>query len=89
LGLFLLFVGVLAFIHGVYREKVHQLSKQEKVVVRFIPRDAYENMVFSGVVNDPYITDDMWLSTQGGGGRPAMSPWVDEKRDDDKPGGDM
>ena len=76
-GLLLAAIGCVLFLHGWFRARLAVIGGSKQVEVRFIPRDQYENLVFSKVVTDPYLTDDMWLARNAG---PTLTPWAADER---------
>ena len=49
--LFLLFIGVIMIMHGVYEQRIEAIQKNKKIEYRFIPRTYLEEQLADGNVS--------------------------------------
>ncbi len=63
--LFLLFVGSLLIIHGIYEQKIKAIEKNKRIEYRFIPRTYLEEQIsdnnISGKFNSMFIGNNPWM----------------------------
>lgn len=53
---FLLFVGLIMIIHGIYDQKIKELNNNLRVEYRFIPRTYYEEQLANSSVSTNFKT---------------------------------
>lgn len=65
---FLLFIGMLMVVHGIYDEKLRALKDNVRVEYRFIPRTYYEEQLagadLMGTYKNMFERDSPWLGRQ-------------------------
>lgn len=42
-----LFIGIIMVIDGIYKDEIHKLKKRKQIEYRYVPRDMYEDMLYS------------------------------------------
>lgn len=52
--LFLLFIGFILIIHGIYEQKYNELKDNMRVEYRFIPRTYYEEQLSNSTVSSQF-----------------------------------
>ena len=68
--MFLLFLGIILIINGIYEQKFQSLKKNIKIEYRFIPRTYYEEQISQNAD----ITSNYKNMFQG-----EIDPWFDRK----------
>lgn len=42
-----LFIGIIMVIDGIYKDEIQKLRKKKQIEYRYVPRDMYEDMLYS------------------------------------------
>ena len=65
LVLFLVFIGVIMVMHGIYQQKIKAAQENVKIEYRFIPRTYYEEQLANSTISNNFknmFNDDTWVS---------------------------
>lgn len=74
---FVMFVGMILIIHGIYDQKYNELKNNMRVEYRFIPRTFYEEQLANSTVSSNFKNmfnkESPWFE-RNVGGAPSPSP---------------